>query len=135
MEKISRFLYYWFPPVIWMVTIFFFSSRLSTEVTGEFVVDFIFFKSLHLIEYAILYFFLFRAFFSINNQQLSINYKFFLPLILSLIYAVSDEIHQTFVPTREGKIRDVLIGSSGILVMYIYIKTNLRKIKKFFYIK
>ena len=33
--------------------------------------------------------------------------------VLSVIYAVTDEIHQIFVPGREGKISDVVIDSSG----------------------
>lgn len=84
-----------------------------------------------MIEYAILYFLLFRAFHSINNQQLTINNKFLLPLFLSILYAISDEIHQTFVPTREGKMRDILIDITGIVFMYIYIKSYIKKVKKF----
>lgn len=33
--------------------------------------------------------------------------------LLSVMYAVTDEIHQIFVPGREGKISDVVIDSSG----------------------
>ena len=131
MVKIYRILLNWLPPLIWMVIIFYFSSRLSASVTGEFLYDFIFFKGLHMIEYAILYFLLFRAFYTINSSQLSINKKLFFPLILSVFYALSDEIHQTFVPTREGKIRDVFIDTAGILIMYIYIKNNIDIVKKF----
>lgn len=131
MVKISRFIQYWLPPLIWMVIIFYFSSRLRTSVTGEFLFDFIFFKGLHMIEYAVLYFLLFRSFYSINNSQLTINNKLLFPIILSVFYALSDEIHQTFVPTREGKTRDVIIDTAGILIMYIYIKNNINTIKKF----
>lgn len=37
-------------------------------------------------------------------------------LILSALYAVSDEIHQLFVPGRAGMFSDVLIDSAGALV-------------------
>ena len=130
MSKFNSFAYYWLPAIIWMGIIFYFSSRLNTSVTGEFLFDFIFFKSLHMIEYATLYFLLFRGFYSLNNKRITNNDKFLFPIILSVLYAFSDEIHQTFVPTREGKIRDVFIDTAGILIMYIYIKHNITTLKK-----
>ena len=39
-----------------------------------------------------------------------------LSFLFSVIYALSDEFHQTFVPGRDGNIVDVLIDSSGSLV-------------------
>ena len=35
-----------------------------------------------------------------------------LSFLFSVIYALSDEFHQTFVPCRDGNIVDVLIDSS-----------------------
>ena len=35
------------------------------------------------------------------------------PLVLSVMYAVSDEWHQTFVPTRVGTPWDVMIDGAG----------------------
>jgi len=32
-----------------------------------------------------------------------------------MFYAASDEFHQTFVPSREGCVRDVMIDTSGAL--------------------
>ncbi|OGK41643.1 hypothetical protein A2954_07220 [Candidatus Roizmanbacteria bacterium RIFCSPLOWO2_01_FULL_37_12] len=131
MRKFLRLVYYWLPPVIWMSIIFYLSSRLHAQVTGKFLFDFLIFKSLHMIEYAILYFLLLRAFYSISKSYLTINHKFLYPLLISILYAASDEIHQTFVPTREGKIRDVFIDTAGIIMMYIYIKHNISAVKKF----
>ena len=37
-------------------------------------------------------------------------------LAAGFLYAVSDEIHQTFVPGRSGEPRDVLIDTSGVLI-------------------
>lgn len=47
---------------------------------------------------------------------LSARTGFVLPFFIGALYAVSDEIHQTFVPGRAGQIRDVLIDSCGVLV-------------------
>lgn len=35
---------------------------------------------------------------------------------ISVLYAVSDEVHQLFVPGRSGQIKDVLIDSAGAMV-------------------
>jgi len=48
---------YWLPPIAWMIMLFIFSSRQSIAVTHEFTSDFIIFKTLHIIEYAMLFFF------------------------------------------------------------------------------
>ena len=39
-----------------------------------------------------------------------------LAMIICMAYAMSDEIHQLFIPGRAGQIKDVLIDSSGALV-------------------
>ena len=130
MVKLWRIVYYWLPPLIWMVIIFYLSSQTRVEVTGKFFWDFLFFKSLHMIEYAALYFLLFRAFFSLSNKNLANNFKYTLPAMLAILYAFSDEIHQTYVPTRGGKISDVFIDTTGILIMYIYIKHNINLVRK-----
>ena len=40
--------------------------------------------------------------------------KFYLPLIPSFVYAVSDEIHQYFVPERACRVFDILVDTCGI---------------------
>ena len=37
-------------------------------------------------------------------------------IMLGLVYAASDEIHQLYVPGRAGQFRDVLIDSAGVLL-------------------
>jgi VanZ family protein len=39
-----------------------------------------------------------------------------LALGICVLYAVSDEVHQLFVPGRGGQVRDVLIDSAGATV-------------------
>lgn len=95
----------WLPPIAWMGVIFFLSSLQSTGVGLPFS------KIAHLIEYAVLYALLFRA----KKNHLFSG-------AVSILYAISDEYHQTFVPTRHGLLTDVLIDSLGVLLMYIYLK-------------
>ncbi|MFC1638541.1 VanZ family protein, partial [Patescibacteria group bacterium] len=42
-----------------------------------------------------------------------------LALVFSFAYAVSDEIHQLFVPGRDGKLSDVGIDLIGIVLMVV----------------
>ena len=48
-------------------------------------------------------------------------------------YAISDEIHQLFVPGRSGQVTDVLLDSAGValgcMLIYVIIKTVKRKCK------
>lgn len=119
---------YWSPPILWMGLIFYFSSRTRISVADDYIVNFLFFKTLHVAEYAILYFLIFR---SLNILKINAKRVFFYSLIISILYAISDEIHQLFTPTREGRIRDVLIDTLGIFLMYIYIRYKLPTLKKF----
>ena len=123
-----RILRYWVPPFLWMMFIFFLSSQRSVGVTHTYIYDFMIFKTIHMIEYAILYFLFFRAFHSI---KLSLVYQLIYPVVVSIFFAASDEIHQLFVTSREGTIRDVLIDTVGIIIMYILIRTNLKFLKRF----
>jgi len=121
---------YWLPPVFWMMLIFFFSSKHKVSITDNFLYDFVFFKSLHLFEYAVLYLLLFRAFYSTTKFKLSKKFAF--SFIILIIYSLSDELHQTYITSRQGTIRDVFIDIGGAFLMYIYIKSHLKKVVKFF---
>ena len=51
----------------------------------------------------------------------NINKKYLLAFLICVIYAISDEIHQLFVPGRAGQVRDVLIDSAGSLLGIILV--------------
>ena len=42
--------------------------------------------------------------------------KIGLAMVICVVYAMSDEFHQLFIPGRAGQIKDILIDSSGSLV-------------------
>lgn len=107
LNKIIRFL----PAIIWMGIIFYFSSQSTTGVPISHNFQFLFFKSLHLIEYAILGFLLIFAF---------LNFKY--TLITGYLYAISDEIHQRFVLGRGSKFTDTLFDLVGIILGIILFK-------------
>lgn len=51
--------------------------------------------------------------------KLSFGLRLLLPLILGVLYAVSDEIHQLFVSGRACKLADVLIDFAGALLAVV----------------
>ena len=108
---------FWTPSISWMVLIFTLSSRQSIGVEGGFWLNFAIFKTLHVIEYAILtalnMYALIKTFPDKKLPTLAI-----IATTISILYAMSDEYHQTFVPTRTGQARDVLIDAVGIFFVY-----------------
>jgi len=56
-----------------------------------------------------------------------------LALLICVLYAISDEIHQIFVPGRSGEFRDVIIDSSGGgtgILIYFVVSRICEKMKK-----
>jgi hypothetical protein len=52
-------------------------------------------------------------------------------VLISILYAVSDEVHQLFVPGRSGSIGDVLLDSTGIGFAFLvyFISVRYRQIR------
>ena len=110
--------YVWLiPPLLWMTIIFLLSSRQRIMVSEEYWTNFFIFKSLHVIEYAILAT-LNTIAIATNTKGLSLSRAVLYGAFFALLYAITDEVHQTFVPTRSGQARDVLIDSIGIFSVY-----------------
>lgn len=127
-HKFFYILFYWLPPLLWMGFIFFLSSQHKVSFTRSYTPDFIIFKTLHMIEYAALFFLLFRAFHSIRKE---LYFSYMTAMAIAILYAASDEIHQLFVASRTGTIRDIFIDAGGIIIMYIVVRRNLKLFKPF----
>lgn len=114
----------WLPPMLWAVFIFTLSAQGVLPNLTEVFSDFIFKKMSHIFVYAVLYFLLTRAV-TISFPQLDTKNSWKVAMILCFIYAVSDELHQMFVPGRYGTIRDVgydMLGAGIVLLrQYQYI--------------
>ena len=127
----KKWLWYWGPPLIWMIIIFLLSARERTQVSEVYEWNFVFFKTLHVIEYAALYFLLFRAFLKNSSNESTRKRAWVWAFVVAFLYAASDELHQTFVPTREGRLRDVGIDTIGMFLMYSYSKYKYTFVKRF----
>jgi VanZ family protein len=119
-KKILETLKRWGPAVFWMALIYIGSSRQRITVTEVSVLNFFFFKTLHVIEYAVLYMVIFRG---VTWRKRGIDPEdYLLTLLCCFLYAGSDELHQTLVPSREGVLRDVFIDTGGMLVGYMLLR-------------
>lgn len=126
--------------LLWMFLIFLMSSFDATEsanqsnfivniITNIFkienieVLSFIIRKLAHFTEYLIL------GFLTINMlDKNDISKKYLLSILICIIYATSDEIHQLFVPGRACQIKDILIDSIGSITgIYLYKLISKRK--------
>lgn len=47
----------------------------------------------------------------------------------TVLYATTDEFHQTFVPSREGCLRDVIIDSTGAVIGLLLLRLVGRRLK------
>ncbi|HAM38459.1 MAG: hypothetical protein A2539_06400 [Elusimicrobia bacterium RIFOXYD2_FULL_34_15] len=119
-----KFIKLWLPVFIWCYLIFYLSDIPGLD-TGLGIYDLLLRKAAHIVEYFILTLLLYRAF--RKSFFLSFTAIIFWSSFLSLLYAVSDEFHQSFIPNRDGNFGDVLIDAIGILlVVFIYLKKGER---------
>ncbi len=65
-----------------------------------------------------------------NLKEYRVNKYLYLSMLLSIIYAISDEVHQIFVEGRYCSIKDILIDScgavSGIILIHLISKKCLK---------
>lgn len=142
--RVSRYL----PLLVWMALIFFFSTgELSAGNTSRIVrpvllwlfpeiseeriafVHFLVRKCAHFTEYAILALLAARAF-STSSRELLRRRWFTCALVLVILYALSDEFHQTFVPSRTGSVYDSFIDITGGLTALLCRKLWRRRREK-----
>ncbi|MBI2464928.1 VanZ family protein [Candidatus Shapirobacteria bacterium] len=93
------------PAILWMSFIFYLSSRSTAGVGYTGFERFLLFKTLHLIEYAVL---AILIYYPLKKYPPAIVYSY--------LYAITDEIHQGFTPGRGPKFTDTLIDLAGILI-------------------
>ena len=81
-------------------------------------------KIAHFTEYFILGILIFFCFKEYNNKNI------YLMILICFLYAVSDELHQAFVPGRDCNITDVLIDTFGSCCSILALKKLLKLDKK-----
>jgi len=121
MKPLLSIIYKYLPLLLWCVVIFLLSNQDQPDVGPTYWTNFVAKKLAHIVEYGILGLLSYRAF---GKSKIK-------ALIFVLLYAISDEIHQSLVPGREPSIRDILIDLFGGFVGLWIIKFLPRTIKTF----
>jgi VanZ family protein len=109
----------WLAVILWMGAIFAVSDISSIATPFEPVYDFTFKKLAHVAVYGILTALLFSA---MRMHIRHRGYALFTAVLIAILYAFSDEWHQTFVPGREGTLRDVAVDALGAVGAFIWLR-------------
>lgn len=137
----------WVLVLLCMATIFWFSAQVAEEsasqsgsilsflepILGEWITDHIVRKFAHALEFCGLALLIFNALYQSTGFA-----KPFSAFGLTVIYAVTDELHQLFVPGRACRFFDVCVDSAGavvgilggLLLVFIYSRIKLVHDKK-----
>jgi VanZ family protein len=107
------------PAVAWMVVIFALSSISGLRVSDDAEVDRPFRVLAHLGSYALLAALVLYAVVGLRRPR---GAELLIAYAITVIYGLSDEIHQSFVPDRTGQVDDLAVdaigGAIGIAVAY-----------------
>jgi VanZ family protein len=110
----------WLPVLLLMLVIFLFSARPSVELPYFGWADRIIKKGGHIIGYAILAFLYWRAL-DFNKK------KVWAAWFLTVLYAMTDEFHQSFVLGRDSSVWDVLIFDNLGALISLWLTSRSRR--------
>ena len=113
----KNLLYHWLPLVSYCLFIFIQSAGPLTDlIPRRPMLD----KLLHVLAYFILAILFFRAY---RSQFIKTRYNvlIWISVLSSILYGISDEIHQHFVPVRQSDVMDVLADALGSIIgVWVY---------------
>lgn len=138
MKKIKKALP-WALTLSWMALIFFLSHQpatesasLSTGVMAQVIklmekiapglhfdmalLHYFIRKNAHFTVYLVLGVLVFNSLRRTETLKLTKAQLILVAVLICVLYAISDEVHQVFIPGRAGQIKDVLIDSAGAIV-------------------
>ena len=119
MAALIRRLDPWGPPLALMALIFFLSAQQDLS-SGLGTLDLVGRKFVHAGIFGLLCFLLWRAFAPSLSPRTALTVAFG----VTVAYAVSDELHQTVVPTRSGSPVDVAIDTVGAAAVALAIRAR-----------
>jgi VanZ family protein len=109
----QRWWLYWLPALAVMAGVFVLSSQSGLRVSEDVQVERPLRVSGHLIAYATLAGLLL---FALARRRRPRWYQAAAGFILAVAYGATDELHQSFVPDRTGRVDDLLVDAIGALV-------------------
>ena len=116
---------------IWLAAIFALSAQPTWTSSQAWMLITPIRKSAHALEFAVLTGLVWQALRYIEERSAwfgkMARYRTWTALLLPLLYAISDEMHQYFVPNRQAQVMDVLIDTVGIFLALAVIELLQKK--------
>ena len=114
----------WVAVAAWMGLIYYFSDQSSFALLDYVWQPDLLGVSAHFAEYAVLAALLWLA---LRATPALARYAAPLAVTIAVLYAVTDEFHQSFVPGRYPDVRDVLVDTAGALVAVLLLRWRLAR--------
>lgn len=111
LRAVKHFLWHWLPPLAWMGLIFFLSAQPDLPHAPGPWFDTLLKKVGHALAFGILAWLYLRA---LRGRFPATATLRLVSAGLAVLYAASDEYHQTFVPGRKGRLFDVGVDTAGV---------------------
>lgn len=122
--SIRRRLVAWIPAILWMALLFYLSSRSTLPSLPKPGWDVLLKKGGHFAAYGILAALYLRA---LTWDAPLTRGHWWLAWGLTALYAVSDEVHQSFVPGRNAAVTDWLIDVTGAAITLTLLRWRLAR--------
>ena len=113
-QRVLIWLWHWLPPMLLMAAIFYLSHQPDLPQAPDPLLDVLLKKLGHAAGYAVLFLLLTRAWSQSRTGDRVLDSS----LLTTAAYAVSDELHQAFVPGRRANWYDILIDASIALFLW-----------------
>ena len=113
----------WFPALLMMGVIFWFSSRTSTQLPNFNWADTLIKKGGHMIGYALLALSYWHGFRMKGNKR-------WLSWTLAILYALTDEYHQSFIHGRHPTVWDVIVFDNLGALISLWLANRVMKQKR-----
>ncbi|MGD2270517.1 MAG: VanZ family protein [Desulfobacterales bacterium] len=109
MQKLNTFIIYWFPLIVYCIFIFIQSAHPTPDlIPPRPFLD----KMLHFLAYAVMGILFTRAYRTLRFKTRP-HLLIVLSITSSILYGVSDEIHQHFIPWRQADLMDGFADALG----------------------
>jgi VanZ family protein len=113
----------WLPPLLMMLVIFWFSAQPASELPTFDWAESAIKKGGHMIGYGLLALAYWRAFDFREEKR-------WLAWLLAVLYAATDELHQSFVPGRNPWIWDVVVFDNLGALIALWLMNYFRRVKR-----
>ena len=115
LDRTNRILYYWVPVVLYAGFIVYLSSQPFPSEQMPKLFEVVNDKLLHALEYGVLGILCYRAFHFASGSKLR-PFASILAILVAMMFGVTDEFHQYFIPSREADGWDWIADTIGAII-------------------